>query len=351
MDDITTSFPIVNNRYQILKTITSGGMSMIYVAQDLLLERKVALKILKKDLSEDYAFRNKFRSEARASANLNHINIITTYDFGFDGNRLFIVMELIDGGDLKKWITERDHIDIGASLKLLIQAAQGLSYAHNAKLVHCDVKPQNMLITREGIVKISDFGVARAMESISRDEKHDIVWGSPYYISPEQTRGEPPTPASDVYSLGVITYELLAGKLPFEADNPADLLVLHRNQKPIPPKDINSDIPDVLNHLILKSLAKDPADRFENAETFLLELQKIHPPYFSLSASEGSTAVNKSKNEKLTSHFNQNQNHYTKNNFLINWQTILLTLIALIAVGGLIPFWIYVFFSLYSFGS
>ena len=202
MDDLTSSFPIINNRYQIFSTIATGGMAVIYNAQDLILERKVALKILKKELSRDQSFQNKFRSEAKASASLIHPNIITTFDFGFDGDRLYIVMEYIDGGDLKAIIDQNASLPLTQKLDYLLQASCGLGFAHQSGFVHCDVKPQNMLVSKSGTLKITDFGIARAMATISGEEKYDVVWGSPYYFSPEQASGKPPSPATDVYSLG-----------------------------------------------------------------------------------------------------------------------------------------------------
>ena len=276
MDDLTSSFPIINNRYQIFSTIATGGMAVIYNAQDLILERKVALKILKKELSRDQSFQNKFRSEAKASASLIHPNIITTFDFGFDGDRLYIVMEFIDGADLKAIIDQDTSLGLSQKLDYLLQASSGLGFAHQSGFVHCDVKPQNMLVSKSGILKITDFGIARAMATISGEEKYDVVWGSPYYFSPEQASGKPPSPATDVYSLGVIAYELMTGQLPFNAEDSAELARMHRSVQPKPPKSINSDIPDNLNQIILKALSKDPEERFSDGVKFHQELAKIN---------------------------------------------------------------------------
>jgi serine/threonine-protein kinase len=180
MDDLTSAFPIINNRYQIHQTLASGGMAVIYLARDLLLERKVALKILRKDFSNDLQFQNSFRAEAKASARLSHPNIVATYDFGYDADRLYIVLELVEGTDLKTILTEKKRLDYPEAFDYLMQASHGLGYAHQSGIVHCDVKPQNMLVSNEGILKITDFGIARAMDSISRDERYDVVWGSPY---------------------------------------------------------------------------------------------------------------------------------------------------------------------------
>lgn len=344
MDDLTTSFPIISNRYQVFSTIATGGMAVIYEAQDIILERKVALKILKRELSEDPSFQNKFRSEAKASANLNHPNIVTTYDFGFDKDRLYIVMEFIEGMDLKEWIRQQPSVNPEKSLDYLKQASRGLSYAHSSGFVHCDVKPQNMLLDVGGGLKITDFGVARAIETITRDEKYSEVWGSPYYISPEQTRGDPPTTASDVYALGVIAYELMTGTLPFSADNTAELLQMHRVQEPLPPIKIAHTIPASLNNLILEALSKDPSRRPKDASAFLESLKKIQISRGAY-ASEVGGGEEEQSIESIGIREIPNPTA-KKDRAPVDTGTILLSLLALITVGGLIPFWIYVFFSI-----
>ena len=341
MEEFTSSFPIVNNRYQIFSTIATGGMAVIYKAQDLLLERKVALKILKKELSENQQFQNRFRAEAKASANLNHPNIITTYDFGFDDDRLYIVMEYVKGHDLKELIRTQDGIQMNAAMNYIIQAAGGLSYAHLMGFVHCDVKPQNMLVDSDNNLKITDFGVARAIETIRYDEKHDVVWGSPYYISPEQTLGEPPTPASDVYSLGVIAYELTTGNVPFDAEDTSDLLAMHRLKEATPPVVRNPTIPSALNLLILKSLEKNPQNRFSDCGEMLEALNRIK-----IRSKPSASSKRKAFPEKFIG--SEKRKYTTKSSFELDWQTILLSLFALLTVGGLIPFWIYVIFYLNS---
>ena len=347
MDDLTSSFPIINNRYQIFSTIATGGMAVIYNAQDLILERKVALKILKKELSRDQSFQNKFRSEAKASASLIHPNIITTFDFGFDGDRLYIVMEFIDGADLKAIIQQEKNLSFSQKLDYLLQASSGLGFAHQSGFVHCDVKPQNMLVSKAGVLKITDFGIARALATISGEEKYDVVWGSPYYFSPEQASGKPPSPATDVYSLGVIAYELLTGQLPFVAEDSAELARMHRNVLPKPLITIIANIPDTLDQIILKALSKDPEERFVDGFQFHQELHKInqahnkslitHPP------------INKPDlPPKLGSNKNAIDQDKVKQTHSFQLSTIVLAIIALLFAGGLIPFWLYVILQLNS---
>ena len=347
MDDLTTSFPIINNRYQIHSTIASGGMAVIYLAQDLLLERRVALKILRRDFSDDQEFQNRFRAEARASARLSHPNIVTTYDFGYDAERLYIVFELVQGQELKSIIEEQSPLPLAKSLDYLRQAGKGLGYAHENGIVHCDVKPQNMLVSDLGILKITDFGIARAMDSISHDERYDVVWGSPYYLSPEQARGLPPSPATDVYSLGVIAYQMLAGKLPFDAEDSIELARKHREDAPQAPKQVNPAISDELNAFILKALEKNPEGRFPDGNHFVEALDALNLTSVLLAEPEANRAeavkatVRQAK--KTAKHQpkvkNENPERY-------GWRTVLLSFIALILAGGLIPFWIYVLFSL-----
>ncbi len=355
MDDLTSSFPIINNRYQIHSTIASGGMAVIYLAQDLLLERRVALKILRRDFSDNQEFQNRFRAEARASARLSHPNIVTTYDFGYDADRLYIVFELVQGQDLKSILEEKGPLPIPKALDYLRQIGKGLGYAHENGIVHCDVKPQNILVSELEILKITDFGIARAMDSISRDERYDVVWGSPYYLSPEQARGLPPSPATDVYSLGVIAYQMLAGKLPFDAEDSIELARKHREDAPQAPKQVNPMISDELNAFILKAMQKKPEDRFVDGNHFVEALDAIEIPVLQ-EAEEEKPLDEPIKSEKIVT---EAKNKPARSAKVVKpqkkaktprkryeWRTVLLSFIALILAGGLIPFWIYVLFSL-----
>ncbi len=189
---------LLNDRYQLQDTLGTGGMAVVYKARDLMLERSVAVKVLREDFSKDPAFRERFRQEARAAANLSHPNIVTVHDFGLDQGHLFIVMEYMPGTDLKSLIKQKERFTVSEALELMIQACGGIGYAHRAGLVHCDIKPHNMLVTPEGRLKVTDFGIARALSTISPDEHSEVVWGSPHYFSPEQASGRPPSPASDV---------------------------------------------------------------------------------------------------------------------------------------------------------
>ena len=223
---------LLNKRYQLLEPLGKGGMAVVYRARDLMLERLVAVKVLREDYSGDPAFQERFRQEAKAAANLSHPNIVTMHDFGLDNGQLFMVMEYVPGTDLKTLIKQRGRFSPEEALPLLIQACAGIGYAHRAGLVHCDVKPQNMLVTPDMRLKVADFGIARALSTIHPDEQSDVVWGSPQYFAPEQASGAAPAPASDVYSLGIIMYEMLTGSLPFQATTAVDLARLHVEEEP-----------------------------------------------------------------------------------------------------------------------
>src|SRR5450759_625518 len=236
---IATSTPLAN-RYQLQQTLGSGGMSVVYKAWDLRLERPVAIKVLRQDFSFDPSLSENFRLEAKAAANLSHPNIVTVYDFGLDDGKLYIVMEYIPGTDLKTVIKHRGRFTIDEAIPLIVQACAGIGYAHRAGLVHCDVKPHNMLVTPDQRLKVTDFGIARALATISEDEQNEIVWGSPQYFSPEQAAGTAPSPASDVYSIGVILYEMLTGRLPFIANDVLELARMHREARSTPPHRLNT---------------------------------------------------------------------------------------------------------------
>ena len=257
---------LLNDRYQLLEKQGGGGMATVYRARDKMLERDVAIKLLRDDYSDNDEFRERFRQEARAAANLSHPNIVTVHDFGFDVGKLFIVMEYIPGSDMKTLIRRRGRVSVRDTIQMMTQACAGIGYAHRAGLVHCDVKPHNMLVTHDQRLKVTDFGIARALSTIKHDEYSDVVWGSPQYFSPEQATGAPPSPASDVYSLGIILYELLTGTLPFLAKTPEELARLHLTQVPVPISEYVPDISPALEQIVAKVLAKEPSRRYRTAD-------------------------------------------------------------------------------------
>lgn len=324
--------PLIGGRYQVLRQLGIGGMADVLLARDLNLQREVAVKVLRRDFTEDAAFRVNFLQEARAAANLSHPNIVTIFDFGHEPEQYYIVMEYIEGTDLKTLMRRRGQIPVQEAAQLMIQICDGVGYAHRAGLVHCDLKPQNILISPQGKAKITDFGISRALASIQPDERQDTVWGSPQYFSPEQARGGAPSPSSDVYSLGVVLYEMLTGRLPFEAAS-ADLLAeLHMHGPVTPASHHNPDLPDLLDRILMKVLSKEPAARYRTAdqfgrvlENFVAQDQALGPDLAATPVYDLPTALQEVPPEDQ-----------------LDWLAVALGLVALIAVGGLVPLWLWV---------
>jgi eukaryotic-like serine/threonine-protein kinase len=329
---------LLNNRYQILEQLGKGGMAIVYRARDTMLERSVTVKVLRENYSRDPAFQERFRQEAKAAANLSHPNIVTVHDFGLDKGQLFIVMEYVPGTDLKALIKQRGRLTPEEAVPLLIQACAGIGYAHRAGLVHCDVKPQNMLVTPDMRLKVTDFGIARALSTIHPKEKSDVIWGSPQYFSPEQASGAAPSPASDVYSLGIIMYEMLTGSLPFHAETAAELSRMHIEAEPEPISDVLPDISPVLEQIQTKVLSKEPSQRYRTADQLgrvLLNFGSAKPsPPLNLTP-EAAPAV--------TQIPEANPAVPPAGAVEIDWVLVGLGLAALVAVLGLVPFWLWVY--------
>jgi serine/threonine-protein kinase len=268
---------LLNNRYRLLAALAAGGMATVYKGQDTLLNRLVAIKMLRDRFASDPQFVQRFRDEAQASANLNHPNIVTLFDVGrdvIDGQeRHYIVMELVDGQDLKQNLRQRamngDAMSVEEAVDIGRQVCEGVAYAHRRGLAHCDLKPQNVLLTPDGRVKVTDFGIARAYTAaINTGERNDVVWGTPQYYAPEQAMGQAPTPASDVYSIGVMLYEMLAGRLPFESRDPKQLAQMHMTAQPQPLHTLNPNVTLQLESIVNRAMAKDPAQRYPTADQF-----------------------------------------------------------------------------------
>jgi eukaryotic-like serine/threonine-protein kinase len=265
---------ILNERYKLLQRVGSGGMATVFQAEDLVLRRLVAVKLLHPGLTGDETFLRRFQQEAHAAANLSHPNIVTVHDIGVAESdtgsaRYFIVMEYVPGRVLKQLIREHvaetgEPVPIARALELAIQIAAGIGYAHRAGLVHCDVKPQNVIVTPDDRVKVADFGIARAMSQASTSAANRL-WGTPHYMAPEQAAGEPATPASDVYAIGVILFEMLTGHLPFDAETLPALALKHMQEPPPPVSQFNPLVPVQLEQIVKKLLSKEPASRYRTA--------------------------------------------------------------------------------------
>lgn len=326
---------ILNNRYRLLAQVASGGMAVVYKAHDTVLNRVVAVKILRETFADDPSFRARFQTEAQSAANLTHPNIVTVYDFGEDGSRTYIVMEYVEGRDLKSVIRAEAPLQLDRALDLFVQACAGLGYAHRQGLVHCDVKPQNMLVTNDGRLKVTDFGIARAIAQIvPRDV--ETVWGTPHYFSPEQASGETPTPASDVYSLGVVLYEMLSGRLPFEGESHTDLAMAHLRDEPPPLTVLNPTVPIQIEQIINKVMSKEPSNRYRTAD----QLGRIVVEYRRMAdQSTGIQAVAPmpvTTNNAPIDHTPQMRQPSVRSS-ATDWLAWILGTLAVIAVIGLIP--------------
>ena len=332
---------VFNNRYRVLAQIAGGGMAVVYKAHDTVLNRVVAVKVLRDTFAQDADFRERFQHEAQAAANLGHPNIVTVYDYGQDGAQSYIVMEYVEGRDLKTVIRSEAPLLIDRGLDLMIQACAALGAAHRAGLVHCDVKPQNILVTNDGRVKVTDFGIARAM-SASVPQNVETVWGTPHYFSPEQAAGEPPTPASDVYSLGVVLYEMLAGRVPFDADNHTDLAMQHLRDEPPPLTALNPAVPIQIEQIINKAMSKEPTNRYRTADLFgraLLDYRRMtnqatgYQRPIAMPVATGSTTISAAAARPQEAAPTQSGT---------DWLGWILGTLAFVAVVGLIPLFVLV---------
>lgn len=329
----------LNKRYQLLEPLGKGGMAVVYRARDMMLERFVAIKVLREETSRNPAFEARFRQEAKAAANLSHPNIVTVHDFGLDHGQLFLVMEYVPGTELKILIQQRGHLTSEQALPLIIQACAGIGYAHRAGLVHCDVKPQNMLVTPDMRLKVADFGIARALATIQPDEKNEVVWGSPQYIAPEQASGSAPSPASDVYSLGIILYEMLTGSLPFSGSSAAEIAREQVEGQPMNFGELIPGISPALVTILSKVLSKEPSQRYRNAD----QLGRVLSSF--VVARSGSPWMLASQARSLLDP-GRAENSQTASNLIaqIDWLSVGLGLVALTTVLGLIPFWMWIYF-------
>ena len=264
---------MLDDRYEILELIGSGGMANVYKARCHRLNRLVAIKILKSDLAENADFRRRFHDESQAVAQLSHANIVSVYDVSTNSDTEYIVMEFIDGITLKQYMERRGRMDWRESLHFITQIMRGLSHAHSRGIIHRDIKPQNIMVLRDGSVKVADFGIAclaNAGQTLTQE-----ALGSVHYISPEQARGDRIDARSDIYSAGVVLYEMLTGRLPFEGDSAVSVAIQHLSSVPLAPRDIDPSIPEPLELICMKAMNSDPNKRYPTADAMLADLEKF----------------------------------------------------------------------------
>ena len=262
---------MLDNRYEILELIGSGGMANVYKAKCHRLNRMVAVKILKNDLAENADFRRRFRDESLAVAQLSHANIVSVYDVSRSGDTEYIVMELVDGITLKQYMERRGKMDWREALHFITQIMRALSHAHSRGIIHRDIKPQNIMVLRDGSVKVADFGIACLADSAQTLTQEAL--GSVHYISPEQARGDRPDARSDIYSSGVVLYEMLTGRLPFEGESAVSVAIQHLSSIPLAPREINPDIPEQLELICMKAMAPDLEHRYQSADAMIADLE------------------------------------------------------------------------------
>ncbi len=265
---------ILGNRYELLQCVGEGGMSFVYKARCRKLNRFVAVKILKDEFKNNEEIVRRFKKEATAIANLSNPNVVNVLDVGTQDDINYIVMEYVEGKTLKDIIKEKGALPYEVAISIGIKVAKALECAHKSGIIHRDVKPQNILVTEEGVVKVTDFGIAKSMDSSTIAHTNSVM-GSAHYFSPEQAKGTYTDYRTDLYSLGIVLYEMVTGVVPFNGDSPVTVAVKHIQEKAIPPKNINQNIPNSLNDLIMKAMEKDPVNRYQTAKEIIGDLEKI----------------------------------------------------------------------------
>ena len=272
------SVKLLAGRYELIEKIGDGGMAIVYKARCRLLNRYVAIKILKPEYTKDVKVLDNFRRESQAAASLSHPNIVNIYDVGREGNIHYIVMELVEGETLADMIDQEAPMPYKKVINITRQIAAGLSFAHKNNIIHRDIKPHNILMTKDGVAKIADFGIAKAISEstiMKNTTSDDMVMGSVHYFSPEQARGGYVDAKSDIYSLGIVMYEMLTGRVPFDGDSPVAIALMHMNDPMTPPSYYVSGIPPRLENIILKATDKVQVNRFASVDELIRELDNI----------------------------------------------------------------------------
>lgn len=262
----------INDRYEIIKTIGEGGMANVYLANDTILDRKVAIKVLRGDLSNDEKFIRRFQREALSVSNLSHPNIVEVYDVGEEDGQYYIVMEYIEGKTLKQLLKKRETLTLTEVIDIMLQLTDGLAHAHESYIIHRDIKPQNIMILDNGLVKITDFGIATALNATQLTQTNSVM-GSVHYLPPEQANGKSATVKSDIYSLGILMYELITGSVPFKGDNAVEIALKHMKEKIPSIRKQNPTIPQTVENIVIKATAKNPRNRYDSVKEMHEDLE------------------------------------------------------------------------------
>ena len=261
----------INERYEIIKSIGEGGMANVYLAYDSILDRNVAIKVLRGDLSNDEKFVRRFQREALSASSLAHPNIVEVYDVGEDSGIYYIVMEYIDGKTIKQLLKKRGNLTLSEAIDIMLQLTDGMAHAHDSYIIHRDLKPQNVMIKDDGSIKITDFGIAMAINATQLTQTNSVM-GSVHYLPPEQAAGKRATTKSDIYSMGIIFYELLTGVLPFRGDNAVEIALKHMRDELPSVRDEHPELPQSVDNIIRRATAKNPKNRYDDVRSMHADL-------------------------------------------------------------------------------
>ena len=331
----------ISDRYQIIKAIGEGGMANVYLAKDTILDRNVAIKVLRGDLATDEKFGRRFQREALSASSLSHPNIVEIYDVGEDDGNYYIVMEYIDGKNLKQLLKKRGNLTVSEVVDIMLQITSAMSVAHDSLIIHRDLKPQNILIKEDGEIKITDFGIAMALNATHLTQTNSAM-GSVHYFPPEQASGKGATLKSDVYSLGIMMFELLTGELPFKGDNAVEIALKHLKEPITPIRTINPDIPQSIENIITTATAKNSKNRYNNAREMhddlltCLNKERLNEPKRKLKYDEGIDAdvaiskTNANMDNSIVSQIKDTDDDSNKK--LIIFGGILVALVAILAI-------------------
>ena len=336
----------IANRYEVIERVGNGGMATVYKAKCHVLNRYVAIKILRDEFTTDEEFIKRFHSEAQAVASLSHSNIVSVYDVGNEGNLYYIVMELVQGKTLKQIITEDGVLSWKWSVKVAVQIASALEAAHKNNIIHRDIKPHNIIITEEGIAKVTDFGIAKAVSN-STITAFGTTIGSVHYFSPEHARGGYTDAKSDLYSLGIVMYEMLTGRVPFDADTPVSVALMHMQETAVEPIRLNPNIPSSVNQIVIKAIQKDPNLRYASATEMLRDLNlalKDPDGDFVVMKDQGSSPTQRIgiiSEEEIEKESHEKKKKTKKKNFFVQHKALSLTM------GGILLFIVTIVITLF----